>query len=200
MPEDEKATKEAEEESKKAEEQSSEEEDSEEEELTPEQLKARNDELAKLLRETRKEAKERRLRNEQLEKEKKEREEAELSEAQKAQKRAEEAEARAKELEEKNRLLTLRTRIQSTTRDLKLSFVNSKAEEDAIRILESEDLGEDLSGLEDALKDMAKDRSYYFGKAVEPENIRDGSSKGRTTKSSQTQEVLNKKRSQIRPL
>lgn len=190
-----------EEESRTDAEQSSEQEDKSEG-LTVEELAAQLAEAKKKLAAANKEAKDRRIALEALQKEKKDRDEAELSEAQKAAKRAEEAEARAQELEKKNRSLSIRTKAQSTARDLKLSFVNSKAEEDALRLLEeTEDLGDDLSGLEEALKTVSRERPYLFGKPIENSPPpTDGSSKGRSNKAALDKEAINKKRSQIRPL
>lgn len=174
--------------------------DEESEELSLEDLRAMLAETKKNLRSANKEAKERRIRLEELEQEKKKREEEELSEAQKAQKRAEEAEARAKDLEQKNRDLSLRTKFQSKARDLKLSFVNSNAEEDALKAIDPEAVGDDFEGLEDELKRIVKDRPYLFGKQVETETVRDGSSKGKVNKAHLNQEALNKKRGHIKPL
>jgi hypothetical protein len=184
---------------KKAAEETSEEEDPEDE-LTLDEYKARLKETRDNLRKANKEAKDRRLALEALEKEKKEREEKELSEAQKAQKRAEEAEAEKLRLEAENRELKLRDKFRSKSQELKISFANEKAEEDAFNQLDPEEVGDDFSGLESAIKTIVKDRPYLLGKQTETPIINDGSLKGKVTKNSLTQEAIAKKRGSIAPL
>jgi hypothetical protein len=177
-------------------------ETTEEEDLSPEDLKAELEETRKALRDTRREAKERRLALEALQKEKTEREEKELSEAEKLKKRAEEAEAKRLELEKENRDLKLRSSFDRKAQALKLSFANDTAAEDAYNALDPELVGDDLAGLEEAIKKVIKDRPYLLGKAVEERETppRDGSLRGKSNQSTLTREAVEKKRGSISPL
>lgn len=171
------------------------------EELTLEQAKARILEQDKKLKAANQEATSRRKKLEALELAEKARKEAELSETQKLEARAKTAEEEKDRLAQENKDLKLRTEFQSKARALKLFFVNDQAEKDAFAALDREEVGEDLSGLEKAIKALLSSRPYFFSKA-DTQSINDGSSKGKKNDASLTAEAITqkKKRSGVTPL
>lgn len=167
----------------------------EEDDLSPEELRAQQKELKARLKKVNAEAKERRLALEKLQKEKKDREEEELSEKEKAEKRAKEAEDNLAALRQENRSLKLAGLLVKKVKELKLEFVSTQAQEDALKFLDPEKLGEDFDGLEDEIKALAKNRAYLFGKPDPNQFNNDGSAKGKRNARIQTRQVLeNKKR------
>lgn len=102
----------------------------------------------------------------ELEQKEKERADAELSAAQKAEKALEEQKTLTQSLQEENRQLKLRTDFNEKAKELKLEFVNKDAADDAFSKLDKQIVGEDMKGMEAAVKQLAEKYSYYFGTAA----------------------------------
>lgn len=124
---------------------------------------------------------------------------AELTEVEKAEAKAKAAEAEKLKLEQENKLLKMQSSFNSKVRELKLEFVNEVAAQDAFKALDVETIGDDLSGMEAAIKTLVKDRSYLFGKEQQTV-INDGSRKGKGSQEAVTAEAIAKKRKGYAPL
>lgn len=198
--EEEKAKREAEEEAaRKAKE---EEENSEsEEELTPEQLKAQLDEQKKHIKALNKESADRRKKLEAFEKAEEERKQAELSEIDKVNAKAKQLEDEKATLAAENKTLKLERDFNSKVAAMKLTFANEKAAKAAFNALDLEVVGDDHSGLEDAIKTLVKEQSFYFGNSSQQiQTINDGSAKGKVNTTTTTAEAVEKKRKSVSPL
>lgn len=203
MPEtpEEKAAREAAEKAEAERKAKEEEESSEsEEELTVEQLKAKLDEKEKHIKSLNKESAERRIKLEAFEKAEQERKQAELTEVQKAEAKAKAAEERQIALEAENKTLKLEGAFAAKVRAMKLDFANENAEKDAFQALDLEAVGEDYAGLEDEIKRLVKERSYYFGKESQQQHNNDGSAKGKINVRAANEKVIATKKRSITPL
>lgn len=114
----------------------------------------------------------------ELEQKEKERAEAELSASQKAEKALEEQKTLAQQLQEENKKLKLRSDFNAKADKLKLQFASEDAAEDAFAKLDLSTVGDDLKGMEAAVKTVAEKYSYLFGKLEAEET--DATKKGRT--------------------
>jgi len=178
-----------------------EEENSEnEEEPTAEELKAELAESKKRIKALNNESAERRKKLEAFEKAEAERKQAELTEVEKAEAKAKAAEADKLKLEQENKLLKMQSSFNSKVREMKLEFVNETAAQDAFKALDVEAVGDDLAGMEDAIKILTKDRPYLFGKEDTTRQINDGKQKGRSTQEALNQAAIDKKRKGYAPL
>lgn len=133
-----------------------------EEEQKPQSLadvQAELDRVRKALKETNKENAERRKRMEEFEAEEKKRKDAELSEVQKLQQQLADAKADAAAREKEVETLRLRSAVESTA--TKLNFV-TPADAYLLADLSGVEMTADgkVTGVEDALKALLKDRPY----------------------------------------
>lgn len=169
------------------------------EEPTAEDLKAQLEEKEKHIKALNKESAERRKKLEAFEKAEAERKQAELTEVEKAEAKAKAAEADKLKLEQENKLLKMQGSFDSKVRALKLEFANETAAQDAFKALNVETVGEDLAGMEDAIKALIKERPYLFGKETE-RPITDGKQKGRSTQEALNADAIARKRKGYAPL
>ena len=170
-----------------------------EEELTAEQLKAKLDESLNREKQLRAENKERRLKNEAFEKAEAERKQAELTEVEKANAKAKAAEEEKDRLAKENQTLKLQNSFVSKVRAMKLDFANELAAKDAFKAV-VELLGDETELTDDHIKQLVKERDYYFGKADSNTQRNDASEKGKANQSILTQEAIDKKKRSISPL
>ena len=169
--------------------------DEEEDELSVEELKAQLAEQKKHIKSLNKESADRRKKLEEFEKKENERKEAELSEIEKANKRAQELEAHNATLAQQNKTLTLQRDFEARVRDANLTFKNSKAAKDAFKALVEDVLEEgDTEVTEEHVKQLLKERDYYFGKPDESTINNDGSKKGKNNPAVVTKEARAKKK------
>jgi hypothetical protein len=170
-------------------------------EPTVEELKAQIVEKNKHIKSLNNESAERRKKLEAFEKAEVDRKTAELSAIERVEKIAEGMKAEKAKLEQENKLLKLQGSFGVEVRKLKLEFVNEVAAQDAFKALDIELVGDDLSGMEEAIKSLAKERSYLFGKSEQAQQTNDGArrSKG-NTQDALNADAIAKKRSQYAPL
>jgi hypothetical protein len=173
------------------------EETEEEEDLSPEALREKYLQARAELKKTRKEARARRLKLKELEQKEKERADAELSEAEKLKKDLSDRDSELETLRQEKRSLLLSQELGKQVRKLRVEFISETAREDAIAILQNEDLGEDFEDLEQAIKDLVKDRNYYFKKADPNQFIEDGRKKTKVTPRTVAQQTVNQKRRRV---
>ncbi len=192
------AQRKADEEKAKRDETESEEESSEEEEeLTVEQLKAKVAEQQKHIKNVNKESADRRKRLEEFEKAEKERKEAELTEVDKAKKRAADLEQEKLTLAKENQTLKRQRDFEGLVRDAKLQFKSSQAAKDAFRALEEILEDDETEVTADHVKQLVKEREYYFG-TPDPNQINsDGGKKGKSNEAIITQEAIAKKKKSL---
>lgn len=124
---------------------------------------------------------------------------ANATEVETATKRADDAEGKLETLRADNASLKLRQKFDVKVRALELKFANEAAEEDAFKALDTEAVGEDFKGMEDAIKQLEEDRPYLFseeeGKPRVPKT--DGKEKGAGNTSAASQTAVAAKRKQI---
>lgn len=113
-----------------------------------------------------KELKEARDRLKKFEDAEKKKAEAELTELQKAQARVEELQKSLVEVQETAQALRLRQAFGSTAAKLEIRFASSQAEDDAFELADFEGVAMDesgkITGLEEAIKGLQKNRPYLF--------------------------------------
>ena len=173
--------------------------DEDQEELTAEQLKAKLAEQQKHIRALNKESAERRKKLEEFEKAEAERKQAELTEVEKATARAKALEEERAQLAKENQTLKLQRDFEARVRDASLSFRNSHAAKDAFHAL-VEILGDETEVTEEHIKQLVRERDYLFGKAEQTVTGNDGTRKGKANESVLTQEKIDAKRRNFRPL
>lgn len=189
-----------EEEAKRKAEAEQEESHEEEPELTLEELKAQLAENKKHIKALNKESAERRIKLEAYEKAEAERKQADLSEVEKANAKAKQEESEKLRLSQENKTLKLQGAFTSKVRAMKLEFANENAERDAFQALDLEVVGEDISGMDAAIKKLVKERAYYFGTGEQTQTIEDGAAKGKINAAALTTEAINKKKRSVSPL
>lgn len=180
--------------------QESEESSEDDEELTVEQLKQKLEKEKRHAKNKEEEAARVQTKLAAFEKAEAERKAAELTDLQKAQAEAEAVKADKEKLAQENKLLKMQGSFNSKVRELKLEFVNETASQDAFKALDVATVGDDLAGMEDAIKALVKDRPYLFGKEDPARQINDGSKKGKSSQEALNAEALNKKRKGYSPL
>ena len=171
----------------------------EEEELTVEQLKAQLADQAKHIKSLNKESAERRKKLEEFEKAEQERKQAELTEVEKAQARAKQLEDEKAALARENQTLKLQREFEGKVRDAKLEFKNSLAAKDAFGAI-VELLDGETEITDDHIKQLVKERDYYFGKPETNTQSNDAKSKGKGNTNILTEEQIAKKKKSISPL
>ena len=198
--EEEEAKRKADEEEAKRKVAESEEESSEdEEELTAEQLKAVLIKKEKRITELNHESAERRKKLDALEKAETERKQAEMTEVEKATTKAKAADEEKERLVKENQTLKLQRAFEDKARDAKLEFKNSLAAKDAFKAI-VELLGDETEITDDHIKQLVKERDYYFGKAEVTNLDNDAGKKGKTNQAITTQEQIAAKRRTVSPL
>lgn len=113
--------------------------------------------------------------------------------AEAAEKKAANEKARADEAVAEAKNLKLQRKFDEAVADLGVEFVNPKASEDAFAHLDLEAVGEDFSGLEDAVKQLVEERSYLF-QEEEVKSI-DATDKGKVRNSINKETIVKKKKS-----
>jgi len=107
--------------------------------------------------------------------------------ADKAEAAKELAEIKAQEAEKKARNSEKKISFRDTVTDLEIEFVNAKAREDAFQFLNDEEIGEDFTGMEKAVKDLIKERPYLV-KGDTTETNDDSKEKGKKRKDDNKEE------------
>lgn len=77
---------------------------------------------------------------------------------------AEQEKTKREQIEAELRSIKLRGAFEKASSNLGLEFVNDAAEQDAFGKLDAETVGDDLKGMDEAVKALLKDHSYYFKK------------------------------------
>jgi chromosome segregation ATPase len=168
---------------------------------TLESLQAQIEEKEKHIRALNKESAERRRKLEAFEKEQAEKQAAEMSELEKEKKRSADLETQINDLKTLNQDLKTRQAFQSQARKMNLAFVNETARDDAFAFLDLDTVGDDLSGMESAIKDLIKSRPYLFGSEETQRSNNDGGKKSSNALGQLTQQdIINKKRKTYAPL
>jgi len=148
-------------------------------ELTVEQYRAQLAESQKRIKELNRESAERRKKLEAFEKAQAEKETADLSELEKAKRELDGLKPELEQLKAERRKLLLERQFEKAARELKLEFASERAQETAYKLLDTEALGEDMSGMVDAVKALQKEHAYLFGKTVQPAPETDATQKGK---------------------
>jgi hypothetical protein len=187
-------------EDEKSEEQEEEASSESEEELTVDQLKEKLAKAEKRAANKADEATRLHLKVEEFEKAETARKQAELTEAQKAEARAKAAEDKQTALEAENKSLKMQGSFESKVRAMKLEFANENAAKVAFKLLDAETVGEDLSGMEDAIKALIKEHPYVFGKPDASSSHNDGSKKGKVNAAATTNEAIANKKRSVTPI
>ena len=179
----------------------SEEESSEdEEELTVELLQAKLAEQQKHIKNLNKESADRRKKLDEFEKQEQDRKQAELTEVEKVKQRADQLEQEKKTLAMENQTLKRQRDFEGLVRDAGLQFKNTLAAKDAFKAL-VEILGDDETEVtEEHIKQLVKERDYYFGKPDPSQINTDGSKKGKSNSTVTTQDAIAAKRKLISPI
>ncbi len=151
-----------------------------------EDFAAKYAEAQKRIKELNHENAERRKRLEALEKEKADSEAGKLSDLEKAQKELADLTPKYTSLQQQHQALLRERAFERAARELKLEFASEKAQETAYKLLDAETLGDDLSGMSEAVKVLQKEHAYLFAasKATPPET--DATKKGKTTSGEMT--------------
>ncbi len=163
--------------------------------LTPEQLKAKYADAQKRIKELNKESADRRKRLEALEKAENDRKSSEMTELEKLKAQIETVVPEFEKLKAENTKLILRQRLATVAAEAKAEFVSPKAQEVAFSLLDMETVGEDASGMKEALVKLQKEHSYLFGVMQKPPET-DARFKGKNQPELTTADVLAAKRAQ----
>jgi predicted nucleic acid-binding Zn-ribbon protein len=169
--------------------------------VTLETLQTLIEEKEKHIRALNKESAERRRKLEAFEKEQADKQAAEMSDLEKEKKRSADLESQINDLMKQNHDLKTRQVFQSQARKMNVAFVNETARDDAFGFLDLDTVGDDLSGMESAIKDLIKSRPYLFGSEETQRSQNDGGKKSSASLGQMTQqELINKKRKSYAPL
>lgn len=162
------------------------------EQLTPEQFKAQLADAHKRIKELNKESAERRKKLEAFEKLETDKRNADLSDAEKLKEELAKVTPELELLRKEKQELLLQSKFDKASRELKLEYANEKAQEDAYRLMDADTVGEDGSGMKDALTALQKERPYLFTKLAFPET--DARNKGRANGDTISADVMAQKR------
>lgn len=146
---------------------------------TASELAAKYAEAQKRIKELNHENAERRKKLEAYEKEKAEKESADLSELEKAKRELADMTPKYNGLQQQYQALQRERAFERAARELKLEFASEKAQETAYKLLDTEALGEDMSGMGEAVKALQKEHAYLFAKATQPAPETDATQKGK---------------------
>jgi hypothetical protein len=115
--------------------------------------------------------------------------------AEKAEQKAAKEKERADAAEQELKNMRTRRAFELKVTELGLAFVDPKASEDAFTHLDLERVGEDLKGMEAAVKALAEDRQYLFEEVSgETKNI-DATERGKQKPNVRADEIVKRKRS-----